>query len=359
MNLKFIYIVVLTALALAGVAVLAVHGPAPDHSVDRPFLPESVTGRINDVDRVEILAGGNRTVATLVKSGDHWQLEQMHGYRADWPRLRDMLAILAQARVIEAKTDKPEYYARLGVEDIDAEDAAGALLKIGIDGAGTEVIIGNEPQGRSGQYARMAGQATSVQLDRAIDVATETLSWLDTGIVDVDSNEVAEVEIIHPDAQRVLVTKVSAGQADFELVDMPEGRELTSSWAVNSLGSALSLLDLEAVYPDDGADWPDAVRMRVLTFSGMEVIAETLERDGEYLLRLQASQPRAAVAEAQPAEAIDPAIEEVEAQAEADVAAAVDEINARVSGWVYAIAKYKYDAMVKRPEDLLKPLEES
>jgi hypothetical protein len=352
------YVVVLTVLALAGVAVLALRGGVPEQAVDQAFLPETVSARINDVDRVEILAGGNRTVATLVKAQDHWQLEQMHGYRADWPRLRDMLAILAQAKVIEAKTDNPEYYARLGVEDIDAEDAAGVLVRLSIGNESTDVIIGNEPQGRSGQYARIAGQAGSVQLDREIGVPAETLDWLDTGIVDVDTNDVAEVEIIHPDAQRVLVTKVSGGQTDFELADMPEGRELKSSWAANSLGSVLSLLDLEAVYPDDGAAWPDAARLRVLTFSGMEIIAETMERDGEHLVRLQASQPLAAVAEAQPAEASGPATEDIEAQAQADVAKAVNEINARVSGWVYAIAKYKYDTMVKRPEDLLKPLDE-
>ncbi|MGD9021583.1 MAG: DUF4340 domain-containing protein [Lysobacterales bacterium] len=356
MNLRFIYVVVLTVLALAGVAVLALRGGVPEQAVDQAFLPQTVSSRINEVDNVEIVAGGNRTVATLVKSGDQWQLEQMHGYRADWPRLRDMLAILAQARVVEAKTDNPEYYARLGVEDIDAEDAAGVLVRLGIGNETTGVIIGNEPQGRSGQYARIAGQAGSVQLDRAIGVSAETLDWLETGIVDVDSSDVAEVEIIHPDAQRVLVTRVSAGQADFDVADMPEGRELKSSWAVNSLGSALSLLDLEAVSPDDGADWPDAVRLRVLTFSGMEIIAETMERDGEYLLRLEASQPRAAVAGAQ-AEVTEPATEDIEAQA--DVAKAVDDINSRVSGWVYAITKYKYDGMVKRPEDLLKPLEDS
>ena len=133
---------------------------------------------------------------------------------------------------------------------------------------------------------------------------------------------------------------------------MPEGRELKGSWAVNSLGSAFSLLDFEAVRPDDGADWADAVRIRALTFSGMEIIAETLERDGEYLLRLEASQPGVALAEA--AESAD----DIEAQAAADLAKAVDEINARVSGLVYAIPRYKYDAMVKQPEDLLKPLEQ-
>jgi hypothetical protein len=358
MTRNFIYIVVLTALALGGVAMFAIHGTVPEQAEDQAFLPDSVTAHINDVDKVEIVAGGNRLVATLVMTGDQWRLEQMHGYAADWALLRDLLAGLALARVVEAKTDKPEYYARLGVEDIGAEDAAGLLVRLGIGGDTTEVIIGNETQGRSGQYARIAGQAGSVQLDREIAVAPEAMDWVESEIVDIDSVEVAEVEIIHPDAQRVLVTRVSAGQADFELADMPEGREPKSSWAVNSLGSALSLLNLEAVYPEGGIDWSEAARLRLLTFSGMEIIAEALERDGEYLLRLEASQPRAAVAEANPEETTDPAAADIEMQAAADVARAVDEINRRVSGWVYAIAQYKYEAMVKKPEDLLKPLEE-
>jgi hypothetical protein len=351
------YVVVLTVLALAGVAVLALRGGVPEQAVDQAFLPETASARINDVDRVEIVAGGNRTVATLVKSGEQWRIEQMHGYAADWALLRDLLAGLALARVVETKTDKPEYYSRLGVEDIAAEDASGILVRLSIGAETSSVIVGHESEGRAGQYARIRGEAASVQLDREIAVAPDAMDWVESEIIDIDPAEVAEVEIIHPDAQRVLATKISAGQADFELADVSEGRELKSSWAVNSLGSALSLLDLEAVFPDDGADWPDAVRLRLLTFSGMEIIAETMERDGEYLLRLEASHPRAAVAEAQ-AEVTEPATEDIEAQAGADVAKAVDDINSRVSGWVYAIAKYKYDSMVKRPEDLLKPLDE-
>ena len=34
-------------------------------------------------------------------------------------------------------------------------------------------------------------------------------------------------------------------------------------------------------------------------------------------------------------------------------------VNERVSGWAYRIPKYKYDAMTKRMEDLLKETDES
>mgnify|MGYP000084282178 CR=1 FL=1 len=68
MNLRFVYIVVLTVLAMAGVAVLAVRGVAPERSVDQAFLPQAVTARINDVDRVEILAAltNNRVIGLIV-----------------------------------------------------------------------------------------------------------------------------------------------------------------------------------------------------------------------------------------------------------------------------------------------------
>lgn len=354
MKRMFTFIAAAALLAVLGVVLLSGRGAAPRDGDQQAFLPEEIAGRINDVDRVEIVAGGNRVVATLTRTDGAWRIGQMHGYHADWPRLQKLLAGLAQARIVEIKTDNPDYYARLGVEDVAGEEAGGVLVKLSIGAATTGVIIGNEPQGRTGQYARIAGQPVSVQLDREIDVPTGEMAWVDDSIIDIDSAEVAEIEIIHPGAERVLATRVSADQADFDLADMPEGRELTSSWAVNSLGSVLSLLDLEAVYPATDRDWSAAVRLRVLTFSGLEIIAETLQQDGEYLLRLEAGQPAAAVAGEAPEgeEAGD-----IEQQAAEDVAQAVNAINQRVNGWVYAIARYKYDAMVKTPEDLLKPLE--
>jgi len=34
----------------------------------------------------------------------------------------------------------------------------------------------------------------------------------------------------------------------------------------------------------------------------------------------------------------------------------VEDINLKVSGWAYVIPQNKFDAMAKKPEDLLKPL---
>ena len=358
MRRRFLYLVVLTSVALLVLWVFTLKDESPDRSgADTLLLPE-ISEQINVVDRVEIVTAGNQVVASLVKSEEGWQLEQMDGYRADWQGLQTLLSALAQARIVETKTDKSEYYSRLGVEDIAAPDAGGVLVKLGIGDQITGIVIGHQAQARPGQYVRLQRSAASALIDRRLDVSTESSDWVDATIVDINAAEVAEVEIIHPTGERVLVMRISADQTDFDLAGLPTGREIKSSWAVNSLGSVFSMLELDTVRARGSVDWSDAVRMRLLLFSGVEIMAEMLEAGDEYLLRMSASHPAANVIDKPmgDVESTEPQ-KEIESQAEIDVAKMVEDINQKTAGWIYGIPKNKYDAMVKKPEDLLKPLE--
>jgi len=359
MKRNFIYLAALTVVAIL---VVMFTGPntSPVNSAEQPLLLPELSKQINAVDRVEITTAGNNVVATMVKSGNSWQLAQMDGYQADWQKLRTMLADLAQSRVVENKTDKPEYYARLGVEDIGAGDAGGILVSLSVAEKTTGILVGKMAEGRPGQYVRLENAAASALVDREVEVFTEALDWADTTIVDINASEVAEVEIIHPGGERVFVTRISADQTDFDFVGLPEGRETRSSWAVNSLGSVFSMLRMDSVRPQDSVDWSDAVSMRLLMFSGVEIMADMIETDGAYLMRLQAGHPAANVVHG-PSQESENSIEQqdIEKQAADDVAKTVEDINQRVSGWLYAIQKNKYDTMVSKPEDLLKPLEQS
>ena len=296
----------------------------------------------------------------MVRAGGHWQLQQMGGYRADWSRLQTLLAALAQASILEPKTDKPEYYARLGVEDITAADAGGVLVRLGIGDQTKAILIGHQAQGRPGQYVRLQDSPASALVDRRLDVSTELLDWVDSRIVDINASEVAEVEIIHPRGESLLVTRISADETDFDLVGLPQDREIKSSWAVNSMGSVLSMLEMESVRPDDSVDWSDAVKMRLLTFSGMEIIADMVNVGEEYLLRLHAAYPAANIVTKQasdPKNAQDQL--DIERQAVDDVLNAVEDINQKVATWAYVISEQKYDVMVNKLENLLNPLESS
>ena len=356
MKRGFFYLVILTLITLVVVFWLSPRGGSQDGvSLESPLLP-GIADQINEVSRVEIVTAGDQIVASLVKGEGQWQLGQMDGYRADWSKLQSLLAALAQSRVIENKTDKPEYYARLGVEDITVENADSVLVRITIGDQTTAILIGHEAQGRPGQYVRLQDTAGSVLVDRVIDVPRQTLQWADSSIIDVNASEVAEVEIIHPAAERILVMRISADQTDFDFAGLPEGRETRSSWAVNSLGSIFTLLNMESVRPADSVDWSDAVKLRLLMFSGVEILADLVQREDEFLMRLKASHPAASVLREENGDPIDEQ-REVEKQAANDIAKRVEEINLKTGGWAYSISQQNFEAMVKKPEDLLKPLE--
>jgi len=161
------------------------------------------------------------------------------------------------------------------------------------------------------------------------------------------------VEVLHPDGERVLARKTSADDEDFVLQDIPEGREVQSAWSVNSLANGLASLNLEAVVPDSDIDWTNAVRFGVITADGLKVEAGlvAVESQGEaestetaHWIRLQASLYQTALESAVTLPEED----------RGETSQRAESINQRVVGWAYRIPKYKYDAMSKRMEQLLK-----
>ncbi|MDX1379760.1 MAG: DUF4340 domain-containing protein [Xanthomonadales bacterium] len=370
----FSWLLIVTA--VVAVVVLLLPGRTGQESgyTRAPFLPE-LQAQVNELDWLRIRGAGGTVVATLERADDHWRVAEAHAYRADWERLRTLLSELAQAEIVEAKTDNPAYYDRLGVEDVTAPAATGLQIEFA-EGTGLPaVIVGKRAEGRGGHYARRADAAASALLDRNLDLPAAAKDWLATAIVDIADDEVVEVAVVHPDGERVTARKASADDEHFELQNIPEGREIRSAWTVDSLANALSALSLEAVAPQDDVDWNDAVQFALVTADGLRVevegVATGLETAAdeaaeappdvssvpaaEHWIRLQAGLYQTVLDSAVEA----PATGDVEAGGGDDAATAVDpteraaEINRRVSGWAYRIPKYKYDAMSKRLEDLL------
>lgn len=307
------------------------------------LLPE-LAGQVNELDWLRLVAQGEN-IATMRRGTDGWVLEEASGYRADWPRLHELLSGLAAARVIEYKTTNPAYYERLGVEDPGGEEAAGILIEFSGDSGLPAVIIGKRAQGRDGQYLRLADSERSVLVDREFDLPREAVDWLDREVIDISRDEIVEVGIRHADGERVVAKKVSADDAHFKLQDVPQGREPKSEWNVDSLAGGLDDLELEAVLPADELDWSDAVLHRVVTADGLDIavqlVSEPLEEgdDPRYWLRLEAGLYTTGLSG--PNES-GPAAERARA------------LNEKASGWAYRIPQFRFDDMTRRMDDLVR-----
>jgi hypothetical protein len=311
-----------------------------------PIVP-GLAAVVNELDYLRLTAGGGEIIATLERRDGQWRVLEAASYSADWARLKALLSNLSRAEVIEEKTSNPKFYARLGVEDISADDAAGMLIEFAEQAALPAVIVGNEASGREGQYLRLQDEGKSALIDRKLDVPRERTQWLEQTIIDVADSEVVEASITHPDGEVLGARKVSADDEDFELLNVPDGREIKSVWSVNSMGGSLAALNLEDVRPDSELDWSDAVVFRLLTADGLHVKADLIVLEDEHWIRLLASTEKSGSDEAGRED-------DVQSATSGDLADRVNKINSRVNTWAYRIPEHKFDTLTRRMSDMLK-----
>jgi hypothetical protein len=349
----FSWLAILAVLAAA----VAVFMPRQTSRVDMfepaPLLP-GFAGQANTIDWLRITGAGDEVLATLERGPERWTVSEAEGYAADWAVVRSLLAGLAQAQVVEAKTSSPEYYDRLGVSDVSSPDAQGVMLEFSAASGLPAVILGNTASARDGQYARLADEAGSVLIDRELELPKRREDWIDRAIVDIADDAVVEVDIRHADGEAVRANRASAEDENFTLDGIAEGFEPRSDWTVNSLAGALTALRLDAVVQEGEVDWTSATTFRLLTADGLEIRAEVVsaplaEEDDqdatEFWLRLTAGVYTTGL--------------DTGVSADADDAAArerAQEINARVQGWAYRIPEYKASTMTRRMSDLVQPI---
>lgn len=344
MSRRIVIALVAALVVLVGLATLGRDPGGAPPMAGQAFLP-GFSGALGDVDRVTVTKANGETVATLERRPERWVVADKHDYPSDVAKLSQALAALGDARILEQKTSNPSLYDRLGVEDVAGADAAG--LGIAVAAGGREVanvILGNA-EGSRYRYARRAGDAESYLIDKNPDVPRTAAQWLDSGIVDVRGDRVKEVTITHSDGEVVRISKASPELTNYDVADVPSGRELLYPGVANVIGNALRELSLEDVEPADAATEPSTV-VEYRTFDGLVLRVTGVKTEEASWISLEARAEPAEDSAAEPAADAAPA---------ADPAAEADRINAKVGAWRYKIASFQYDQITRRMSDLLKP----
>jgi hypothetical protein len=299
------------------------------------MLVPGLKARLNEVERITVRVAGGKTVATLVRGEQGWVIAEREDHPADMGRIRRTLIALAEARILEEKTANPEFYDRLGVEDITGEAASGTELAIGTRDATTTVIIGRTGVGGGDRaYARRATEATSWLVNGSFDLARDTDPWLDRALLDIAPRQIRALTISHPDGSTLRITKDTAEAADFTVADRPADRELSFPTAANTVVAAIEDLTFERVEAASGFDPGDArpIVARFETFDGLVIDISTWKLAGGERVRITAS------------------------ASDAQQAGEAQRLAARFGGWVYTLPDYKGEQLTRRLADLLEPL---
>jgi hypothetical protein len=313
---------------------------------------------------------------TLTRTADRWVAADRHGYPVAADKLRQLIVQLADMRLIEAKTSRPERYARLEVEDvadgassrlIRLEDADGTVLAEAIVGKQRQRLTGAEP---SGTYLRRPGEAQSWLASGGIDLDEQVQDWLEEEIVALDGERVRRMEISPPSGDGYAVVRESPN-AQLRLDGLAEGEKPKQDANLNQLLGALAAVRLEDVRPVGEIDWPDEQHtVRAVTFDGVELTLQLATLDDQHWLRVDAAtlnQPeggQATPAEQSAGEQSQQAGEQTqqagaEAEEQAKGQAAEEQtakeqaeaIEARTDGWAYQVSDSLFERLTKRRAD--------
>jgi hypothetical protein len=328
--------IVLALLALAALALSVGNQNRSDNTALLPELKEELSA----ITGVRISGPGGSLIADIRSSGNGWLMANADNYPADVGKLRSLLTDLANANIIETTTAVAENYARIGVSDMDGDDAQGLLVELDGTAQPIALILGNTSSGNT-TFVRGAGNDQSYRVSGSFKPASETNEWLNREVIDIPAISVLSVKIEHADKETVHIEKSGT---EYVLRDKPEDRALNSANELNNIAGALNDVRFEAVRSLTALASVEAepiANISVLTADGLRLSIAANRIDDETWLSFAPAYDTDAVT-------ADTGTAAAEAAAER-----AQEISARVTGWAYRIPTYKSDWLLKRNEDLL------
>ncbi len=325
---------------------------------------------VNEVTSITLQRKDGSATLARTESGS-WGLAEKDGYPVDSDAVKQTLIALAQMSPLEAKTDDPARYAKLGVQDPEAEGSTATLVTLK-DKSGKELaklLVGKPSEGKGGMpsgntYVRRAGEKQSWLAKGSPELKEKPTDWLKKQVVEIKRDRVRSVEVRHADGEVVHVERATAKETNFELSGIPEGQELSYPSVAGSLASALEYLNLEDVLPADKVDFTQGAgpTSEFRTFDGLKITVHVKEDGEKCFARFEAAYeaptqvgptpppaPEAGADGSKPPEQPDATAKKPE-----DVQKEASELQARLSKWVYQIPAYNKANFTKHLKDMLK-----
>lgn len=371
MNPRRLGIFALVTLVVIVGAIFAAKHRAPQTTQQKAVFLPGLRDHVNDVAIVQ-LEGKGHTLTLERRDGAHWTLKQADGYAVPLDHVRKVIVGAAELRALDPKTSNPELYSRLGVEDPAAHGANSVLLTFE-DAAGKSLaalIVGqtrksSAPGDQPGLYVRHAGEAQAWLVEGQIDLSMEASHWFDRDLFSIPDERVRDITISRGGQVDVHLQRAHRHD-DITLMNLPDGKSMPSAVVLSPLGTELEDVFADNVRKSDNVRFTDAAaHTTVRTFDGL--VAEiTAEKIGDELLAAFAfsydaagvvpeDKPEKMTGDGKDAAAADaPVAAPADAQKPADVEKEAHDLNAKVSGWVYVIPRFKFDLFTKSMDTLLR-----
>ena len=321
-------------LVAAAILALASGDRGVSHAAPGERAFPGLAAKLGDVATVAVTRNGS--TLTMVRDGDGWLVSEKGRYPANAEKISQLVLAMADLTLVEPKTQSPDLYPRLEVEDPGKGKSALVAVKDKSGGTIAEAIVGKRRYdrlggGNDGVYIRRPGESQAWLARGSLDPSGEPSSWLDRHILDISEKKIAKAVLTQPDGARLVISR-SAPAEKFAVEDAPADAKFKSETTTSGPATALETLDLDDVKPRGELPVPekDVTNASFTTFDGLAVDLRMFEHDKANWVAISAAGSGAAEAEAK-------------------------KIDEKVSPWIYAIPGYKANLLKTKLADLLEP----
>jgi hypothetical protein len=248
----------------------------------------------------------------------HWVVVEKGGYPADEAKIHRMLSALADLTLVEPKTDQPELYSRLGLDDpANGKSTEIAIQNTAGDIVGQLIVGRSRPNrlgiGNDGVYVRRIGGDRAWLARGSLDLSGGIADWLDRRIVDVPAGRFAKMVFTSAGGDVLTISRTGL-TANFAVDNPPPGTKLKDARAISMPATALEELDLTDVAPAAEVKPPETgvATAEYTTFDGLDFRVTLFPHDKADWIAVEGSGIN-------------------------DVAVEAKELRNRVARWVYAI----------------------
>lgn len=337
---RFVSLLVAALVAIAGAMYLSSLRHLDRDDGGKPLLP-NLEASLDEITDIRLRKAESKPFATLHRqSPGHWVLAERNGYAADLGKIRRLLLALGEAKVVEGKTANPANYAILGVEDVGQPNAGGTEVTLVAPAKTTTLIVGHSAG--NGNYVRRAGEAQSLLIEPPVPLDTNTRDWIDARLLDISPEKIQRIRMRLADGGSYAIARVPppaaapppagaakpamapAAEGDaFKLDAVPAGREAADPASIAPSPTTYNGVPADDVAAATGIDFSKASVAELDLSDGSTLTLTGTVAGDKHWIKLQSSK-------------------------DAD-------LNARLQGRAFEIASYRYDAIYRPLEQLLKP----
>ena len=320
----------------AGIAMMQQTQEMAPKFTPRPLFP-ALASHANEIGEITITTKEASFHIRLQKDKG-WIVPERNGFPANVSALKALVAGMANLEAVEPKTSRADW---LDLLALGAPDKGGEATRVALsDTAGkpmADLLVGRiqvnaDGQGRNDIYVRRTGENQVWRARGFLTLTPQIGEWLDRSIMNVTHDRIATVTVTPVVGPSYSVVRTTKDQADFQLLDMPKGRELTYSGVADSVATAITHFTFDDVASVADVDFSKAIQHTTRTFDGLIVTTKVAPKDGAQWANVSAQAST------------------TEKQAESAA------INARTAAWAFKLPQFKAEMFSTTRDSLLKPL---